>query len=1253
MTPTGARCSARSKLFFLVGAIAAAAVCVLLPSALAATPADGTLTDTSGPVTYTAGPFPVANPTPVPLVDSGPECLNPAQPCDDFALTVSLPSGYASQNPNKVIRFSASWADTGAGVSDYDLYVYQGSVATTDGSEAPYTKSASGANPELAAIPVFEGTRTFTVKVVPYTPTAETVNVSVELADVGSSGGGGTTTTAFGGPTATAPGVPRYQIMAPPPSSSANSGSGEFNIGFDPKTGNIMTNSWGDVFRVTPPELRSPALPEAGPAVWRDVSPSIASATTLDPILVTDQATGRTFVSNFTAGASALFAWTDDDGATWTQASAAPPNGGVDHQSLGVGPYPAALGALGTVYPNAVYYCSQADVPDMCQRSDSGGLEFGPGVVANDGLTACGGLHGHLRVAPDGTVYLPGKDCGGSEGGAVSTNAGTTWSSFLVPNSGTSNSDPSIGTDKDNTAYYCYTPNDGSAHVAVSHDGGSTWTDDYDLGASVGVKQAVFPEAVAGDSGRAACGFLGTDKVGDLQSQSFPGKWYLYIATTYDGGKTWTTVNATPNDPVQGAGGICLGGLGCGSNRNLLDFNEVTIDDRGRVLFGYDDGCVTDRCIQSGGDQNDFVAYARVARQTGGNPLYAKDDPVEPAAPKQPYLSGTRNSSGATLHWSPGDNGGSDVTSYRILRGTSSGAEAQVATVSGDKTQYLDTTVDPAVSEYDYEVVAVNAIGASPASNEVVPETVADQPVETPCTPPGLTVLTDAAGDSLTGTAGTDLHSLQVSEPYAPDGNVALRFQLNTDPGTTPQPPGSYWYVSFKVPDGSVHGVRMWWDPTSPAAPTFQSYVAQPNTSGGVDGRFAASGSTKPVDPRSSYDAASGTIVIWAAPADLGLSAGDTITGFNAASAQEASTPVGGGAEVLDGMPDSLAYMGSFDVQANAQCSSDTAPTAALGASPTSGTAPLAVAFDASASSDADQGDSVASYTFDFGDGSATVTQSTPTISHTYEQAGSYVARLTVTDSHGASSTNDAVVGIAVTSPPVCFEDDDAHIAYDSGWHSVSDSGATAGHVRTSNGKGLSFSFSTATDDATLTYDYATSTKGGSADLWVDGTFAKTVSFQGASGKLHSPAYGASLDLQLAGGGSHTFELRNASGGAYVDRICVTEGSSQAQPQSSPGKTSALTQDLEPAGELVEKVVVPAGATALSVLTESTSVSIPMTVVVIDPDGNAIGKASTSKLGIASLDVPVSKAGTYLVQVLDAGLGPVEVWSAVTPQMSG
>src|SRR5207245_2586620 len=76
------------------------------------------------------------------------------------------------------------------------------------------------------------------------------------------------------------------------------------------------------------------------------------------------------------------------------------------------------------------------------------------------------------------------------------------------------------------------------------------------------------------------------------------------------------------------------------------------------------------------------------------------------------------------------------------------------------------------------------------------------------------------------------------------------------------------------------------------------------------------------------------------------------------------------------------------------------------------------VAFDASASFDQDSGDSISSYRFDFGDGSAAQSQSTPTTSHVYATAGSYTATVAATDNHGAVSANPGASQITVGSPP-------------------------------------------------------------------------------------------------------------------------------------------------------------------------------------------------------------------------------------------
>jgi chitodextrinase len=91
----------------------------------------------------------------------------------------------------------------------------------------------------------------------------------------------------------------------------------------------------------------------------------------------------------------------------------------------------------------------------------------------------------------------------------------------------------------------------------------------------------------------------------------------------------------------------------------------------------------------------------------------------------------------------------------------------------------------------------------------------------------------------------------------------------------------------------------------------------------------------------------------------------------------------------------------------------DEPPTAVLKATPASGTAPLMVAFDGTGSSDPDG--SITTYSWDFGDGTS---GSGATLSHQYANAGSYTARLTITDTSGMSAS--ATGTISVSPAPSC-----------------------------------------------------------------------------------------------------------------------------------------------------------------------------------------------------------------------------------------
>ncbi len=96
--------------------------------------------------------------------------------------------------------------------------------------------------------------------------------------------------------------------------------------------------------------------------------------------------------------------------------------------------------------------------------------------------------------------------------------------------------------------------------------------------------------------------------------------------------------------------------------------------------------------------------------------------------------------------------------------------------------------------------------------------------------------------------------------------------------------------------------------------------------------------------------------------------------------------------------------------------SGPSAPTARLSVSPSSGTAPLPVTFDASGSSDP-QGQSL-TYSFDFGDGSGSGSQSAPGAQHTYTSPGSYTVTVTVTDTAGLSAAASQTVTASGPSAP-------------------------------------------------------------------------------------------------------------------------------------------------------------------------------------------------------------------------------------------
>ena len=93
---------------------------------------------------------------------------------------------------------------------------------------------------------------------------------------------------------------------------------------------------------------------------------------------------------------------------------------------------------------------------------------------------------------------------------------------------------------------------------------------------------------------------------------------------------------------------------------------------------------------------------------------------------------------------------------------------------------------------------------------------------------------------------------------------------------------------------------------------------------------------------------------------------------------------------------------------------SNLAPTAAASGSPSGGKQPVTVSFSSTGSNDSDG--SLAAYNWDFGDGSADKT--TPSATHTYTNAGIFIAQLTVTDDFGATDTATVTTVVIANQAP-------------------------------------------------------------------------------------------------------------------------------------------------------------------------------------------------------------------------------------------
>lgn len=853
-----------------------------------ATPPSGTL-DPTGPTRNWSGTVLAAN-----IVDET-TCVEGVS-CDTYTLTLS---GNPADWVNKKAKITISWNFTLG--NDFDVIVHKGS--STDPAGRPN-------GPIVASSIASSTTEPEIVEVDPNAPSVGTgvfkVHVIYFLALPGDTYDGSAAAQGAASPTPTptatpsgtpVTGQPRFFTYAAPPGTGED--AGEPSIGSNWQSENVVrapgqtfANSNGTVFnggtttyyggfltdmlRITFDDCSSPAKD-----LW-EKKPLFLAATPRalgDPILFTDHTTGRTFVTQEESQAGATTDVTDNDGDTFMPSMGAGQPAGFDHETIGGGPYASPAPNPTPSYPHAVYFAAQSVSHATISRSDDGGITFGPAFPMYN-VVDCDGLHGHIKVAPDGTVYVPDKECavagvplllGGNAAAIVSEDNGVTWNIRPIPGAegeGYGEWDPSIGVATDGTVYLGYQSKSGHPKIAVSHNKGVTWSTPVDVGVNSaavtgappeGIATCVFPAVVAGDPDRAAFVFYGTttpdgpneDHTGGANNDPtlFSGVWYLYVATTYDGGAHWITQNITPNDPVQ-RGPIC----GDSTCRNLLDFFDATVDKRGRILIGWEDGCIGG-CVND--LPNSFTAKATISRQSGGKRLFAAYDQVEPRIADAPKVSGYLNAAHTAieLSWPAPDNGGAAVTAYKIYRRIGTvGAFTLIGTTNVPN--FRDSNgFDPNATNNYYHVTAVNNQGEGPYCGDVVPSPI---PPPTPCVLPGIRAIYDinpdgSDNDSAQNTpvdGSVNVKELFVAEPFTPGAPDKLYFTLQVAPsllGTAP--PNSQWYIIWNrqgVPGSS--------DPGDPDDNKFdRAYIAMKTDATGAAtfeyGKFGIPINTAPPPP--------------------------------------------------------------------------------------------------------------------------------------------------------------------------------------------------------------------------------------------------------------------------------------------------------------------------------------------------------------------------------------------------------------------
>lgn len=631
------------------------ALAAVQPGVGAATPSSGTLGPTSGPVTWEGFPGPAAS-------EGEATCIDGTN-CDVFTLTLE-PGNYLG----KRVRFRVTWTNE---LNDFDVYVHRG------GLDGPVVQRAADGPPETVEENTFDINQqvevglndTYTVHVVYFAVIDNNVyqgvlsleEIPTETTRVATFVKGKKAGIKFSrNRTVYAPGANSDAEPSARVDFTGNAYAGAIrgltggndvwrfdlkpnSATYDPflraatpvwnLDGTVSNPAWKGQPDAFSPDNDEDLGGDGGgdldlavgfkprPGAGADEPPTLAASSLVAANVSTQRSTdaGETFVNNPVGNTTVQV-----DDRQWNE----------------------FLGG------NAVYLAYrqlaglQATVEFYVNRSDDGGLTYGPAVVAAVG----GNITGNIDVDQrDGTVYFchqgPGTEGNKEVRVAIGHPPNLDLPPAIYETRVAARGRNSIGflfpvckVADDGTVYVAYSDGGNSIHIAHSLDQGRTWSQPLQVSDLEPGSAALMPWIETGKlPGSIAVVWYGadpSDAEGGVPGNTTNANWKVFFASSLnatDSNPTFTHVVASDHF-IHGADISTAGFVVGGPNRNLLDFFQVAIDTEGLAFVGYAD------------DSNDFNGHTFVTHQIEGPSLHTgrtakirgtdEADTIDPARPE-------------------------------------------------------------------------------------------------------------------------------------------------------------------------------------------------------------------------------------------------------------------------------------------------------------------------------------------------------------------------------------------------------------------------------------------------------------------------------------------------------------------------------------------------------------------------------------------------------------------------------------------